>query len=107
MSEISDEEFESMGLKKPDPAEMKSTAIALLTLAVSARGMEDREAAIEQYAQDFAVVTQDLRNLEWVALVSMLANCGGALVGLAAKMQDIESTEMMEMMADLLNQDQT
>lgn len=104
---MDEDEFEAMGLKRPDPQEMKQTAIALLTLAVSARGMEDREAAIEQYASDFAVVTSDLKNLEWVALVSMLANCGGALVQLAAKMQDMEGAEMMEMMADLLNSDQT
>jgi hypothetical protein len=104
---MSEEDFEAMGLKRPDPQEMKRTAIALLTLAVSARSMEDREEAVEQYATDFALVTQDLRNLEWVALVSMLANCGGALVGLAAKMQEIESAEMMEMMADLLNSDET
>lgn len=104
---MTEEEFEQYGLKRPDPQEMKQTAIALLTLAVSAREMEDRELAIEQYAADFAVVTQDLKNLEWVALVSMLANCGGALVGLAAKMQEMESAEMMQMMAELLNSDQT
>lgn len=104
---MTEEEFEQYGLKRPDMQEMKQTAIALLTLAVSARGMSDREAATEQYAQDFAVVTQDMQSLDWVALVSMLANCGGALIGLAARVQEIESEEMMEMMAGLLNSDET
>lgn len=104
---MNEEDFEMHGLKRPDPEEMKRTAIALLTLAVSARSMEDRELAIEQYAADFAVVTSDMQNLEWVALVSMLANCGGALVQVAAKMQDMEGSEMMELMAEMLNSEQS
>ena len=99
---MEDEDFEKAGFVKPDLEEIKRVAISLLTLSVHARTVEDREFAMAQFTEDFAIVTQDLKNLEWVALVSMLANCGGALVGVAANSQDIDSTEMMEMMAEML-----
>lgn len=91
---------EEYPFEMPDPSEMKSVAIGLITAALLARSSEiTREKAIQQYTEDFTILTRDLKPLDWVALSSVLSNCGGALVTLFGKMNDVPAEEMMEIIA--------